>query len=109
LSRYTINNPTSNGDAIKFQTILSGVSYRFCFEYCLLDDSWFMRLEDAAGVPIIAGARCVVAYPLNVRVTDQRKPIGRLVLVDTSGKNLDPGRDDLFGRVKLCYDDLTGA
>lgn len=70
-------------------------------------NAWFFSLFDAAGEPIFEGQRLVVDFPLGSRLKDARLPKGILVVTDTTGKQQDPGFEDLGSRVQLSYTPLT--
>lgn len=97
--------PQVDGEGFTIAPTLSGVIYRISFGFIVRDGSWFMTLADAGGTPIAAGIRAIVNYSLFSRITDSRKPPGKLMLVDTGQKGLEPGPADLGQRVHLVYDD----
>jgi len=106
MSSFLIDLPQTTGRAFRFQAVLSGVLYKFAFEYDVRDSSWYFHVFDAAGAALAMGQRACVNIPLLAQLTDTRKPAGWLMLIDTSNQYQDPGRDDLGSRVKLVYDDL---
>jgi hypothetical protein len=92
------------------QAPLDGVTYTFSFRWNVRASAWFLDIWDEQGVTLFAaGVRVVVNYPLCAYFTG-RKPPGHLIAVDTSGRGLDPGIDDIGGsdaRVKIYY--MTSA
>lgn len=109
LTTYLIDLPTSTGYSFKFSTILSGVVYKLLFQFNVRDESWYFHIYDASGSPLAMGQRACVNMPLLAQLTDTRMPGGYLMLLDSSGQNLEAGPDDIGGRVKLVYDDLISG
>lgn len=103
---FEIPLPQTNGAEFRFSTDLSGVRYVFRFYFNERDQSWAIDMMDPTESPIMHGMRAITHYDLLAQVTDPRKPLGYLMLIDTSGKYLPPGRNDLGARVKLTYNDL---
>jgi len=89
-------------EAYEEQVDLDGAAYTLSFAWNRRDSSWYLSLADAAG-PIASGIRVVVDTPLTQFVASNRKPPGTLMALDTSGAGLDPGIDELGGRVQLLY------
>lgn len=96
-------------------TTLDGRSYILRFLFNQREDRWYLNLSDADGVSIVDGIKIVVGFFLLRRVTDARRPPGRLIAKDLTARDaddiaagdkileLDPGLTDLGARVKLLY------
>lgn len=107
--------PTSTTFPLYSQTTtLDGVDYVLRFLWNQREGSWFFSLLDADEDPIVEGLKVVVNLPLLRLVTDERKPPGVLLAVDTTAPEvdraagekvlaLDPGLEDLGERVLLLY------
>ncbi len=67
------------------------------------DASWYFSLELPDGTQLLDGHRMVIGQPLLRRIKDSRRPKGDIILLDTSGEQLDAGRDELGGRVVALY------
>lgn len=105
MARFEIPIQQSTGREFSFRTSLFGVQYRFRFYFNDRAQTWNFDLADGAGVDVANGMLCGVNYSLLSRVSDDRRPRGFLYAIDTSGQNIDPGINDLGGRVRLVYDD----
>lgn len=85
--------------------VLQNVTYTFNFAWNYRASYWGLTILDPNGNQIVAG----VALRINVNilgiVSDPLKPPGQLAVVDTSGAGLDPGLNDLGGRVVLLYNE----
>lgn len=101
---------------------LDGTIYRLEFAWNTRERCYYMHMYDAEESLIQGSLKCVVGWPLgSLQCTDPRRPLGSLVLVDTTnserdpewtdGKdlyNLDtvtkvPGYGELGDRVRLYY------
>lgn len=108
MATFEIDIPISDGSDFEFYTNLDGVKFWFLFKSNVRMAGgsvgcWTMDILDASKEPILQGIRCVVKYPLLVRGSDARLPVGQLYLIDMTDKDLDPGLYDLGDRVKLVY------
>lgn len=95
-------------------TTLEGRDYILRFLWNQREGSWFFSLFDADEDPIVEGVKVVVGFSLLRLVTDERRPPGVLLAVDTTAPvpdraagekvlALDPGIDELGERVLLLY------
>src|ERR1700749_78717 len=94
---------TSDVEHYTFQTVLSDTLFGFRFDYSQRDDHWYMSLYDDSGVAILEGLRVTLGAFYLYRVATLRRPAGVIMAFDTTNKNLDPGRNDLGGRVRLLF------
>jgi hypothetical protein len=88
---------------IEMQVTLERVVYSLEFLFNQRQGAWFLNIRTEAGELLLAGIRVVVGFPLGRRSPNPKLPPGLFVAVDTSGANLDPGENDLGGRVQLLY------
>ena len=86
-----------------FEIELEGATYTFSFDWNDRDEGWYLSVFNAAKNPLIQGRRIVIQYPLLDPHRDSQLPPGVLLADDTSGQNIEPGFEDLGGRVKLLY------
>ncbi len=89
--------------AYDFEVELEGALYRFDLHWNARDGAWFLALYDATENLLVAGRKVVLGANLLGRSADPALPPGALLIVDTSGANEDPRRDDLGARCQLCY------
>lgn len=68
---------------------------------------WSLSIVDLEGNERLSGRAIRTGVNVIEDLGDPELPPGAIVAVDTSGKHLDPGRDDLGSRVQLVY--LTAA
>jgi hypothetical protein len=88
----------------KFYSQLEGELFNFRVRWNDRAGMWFLSIGDAAGT-IVSGRGVILGASLLRRFTDRRLPKGDLIVIDTSGKNVDAGIDDLGTRVKIIYVD----
>ena len=82
---------------------LDGRTYGLELRWNDVSNAWFISLADASGAPIISSLKVVVGWPISKRYADPRLPPGILAAIDTTGRDLPPGRSDLGSRVELHY------
>lgn len=102
-------DPVSSGRPFEVEWILDGTRYWFEFFYNARAAFWTMHVNDAGKTRLISGVRCVVGLPLLRLCTNAQRPLGKLILIDTSGTDTDPGPNDLGERCRMTYipvDDL---
>lgn len=93
-------------------TSLDGRDYVLRFIHNAREDRWYVQISDQDGDPIVS-TKVVAEIDLLQRVTDPRRPPGKLVARDLSATDPsdtqpkilseDPGLRDLGGRVTLLY------
>ncbi len=104
---YEIPLPKSDGTPFLIRPTLTGAEHVIEFIFNQRLGSWTLNFYDAGRSPYWLGVRGVADWSLLSRCSDPRKPPGRLYLVDTSNRGLDPGENDIGDRVRLVYDDLN--
>lgn len=87
----------------EFTIDLEDSTYRFSFLWNERTQLWSFSISEIDGTPIICGIPVFVEYQVLQRFKDIRLPPGFISFYDTSGKHLNPGRDDLGDRVKMIY------
>lgn len=95
-------NPNGASSFI-IRTILDSVFYNMRFDWNERQAKWLLSIFDANGNPLLTCLCMVINWDLISRFQIPGQPNGRLVLVDTSGQNLDAGFSDLGGRCLLMY------
>lgn len=65
--------------------------------------SWYVDFLDSDNEPILTGRRIAVGDNLFASCSDDRLPPGMLLVIDTTGTDVDPGSADLGDRVLLIY------
>ncbi len=94
-------------------TNLEGRDYVLAFVHNTREDRWYMNLADQDESPIVDGIKVVAEIDLLQRVTDPRRPPGKIVARDLTAPDPtddqpkilseDPGLRDLGGRITLLY------
>lgn len=95
-------------------TTLDGRDYVLRFLFNEREDKWYLSVADESDVSIVHGIKIVPLVSLLRKVTDARRPPGVLMARDMTGADvdfsagekivdLDPGLNDLGGRVLLFY------
>lgn len=87
------------------QVSLDGTAYALELRWNERNLGWFLSVATPEGERLVDGVRVVCGISLLGRYVDERLPRGVLLAADTTGAALDPGRDDLGGRVVLLYYD----
>lgn len=64
---------------------------------------WYLGLSDAEASPIFSPRKLVVDTNLLRTITDDRRPLGMLKLLDMSDQHLECGYEDLGQRCLLVY------
>lgn len=83
---------------------LDGRRWGFEFRWNHRAEQWVMAVLDGDGNRVVSGIRVVLFFDLLDRFRAYATlPPGRLIAMDTSGQNLDPGLADLGRRVVLVY------
>jgi hypothetical protein len=99
-----ITLPTrTDSDYYDFEIELDGRSYVLTFNWNGRDSSWYFSIADNAGTPLLSGRKLALGAPFLRRFADARLPPGELRLFDTTGKDVEAGRNDLGSRVLLVY------
>lgn len=108
MANYIIDLGEQDGNPFSIDLELSGVQFAMDFDWNprLDPNGWFFHFYDSGRAPLLLGRYIVPNYNVLARLTDQRKPAGRLYFWDSSGRGELPGPLDLGARVKLVYDDL---
>lgn len=95
-----VADPTS----YTLETILDGASYRLTVRWNARDSSWYLHLEDVAGVLVVGSLKLVADWPiLRLVPQDGRRPPGELYLVDSQGGGDVPTLLALGDRYRLIY------
>jgi hypothetical protein len=81
---------------------IDGADFVLRFEW-MERAGWFVGMDDALGVTIFSPKRIVADWDLLQDVTDNRRPRGVLMGIDTTKYGLDPIYEDLGQRVVLVY------
>lgn len=102
--------PTKPAGAARWvqTTPLDGVDYQLTFDWLGRLSRWCLHLADGDGVPIRTGIILNTQAVLLRGLTDARRPVGELAIVDRTGRlDADPGLDDLGSRFALVYFDAA--
>lgn len=89
--------------SFKIRTILEDVQLILRFDWCERDIRWQISIYDTSENPLVLGMPLNVNLELIERFEIDGLPPGNLMLLDTSGRNEEAGRDDLGDRCKLVY------
>lgn len=92
-----------------FTVVLDGVAYLFLFSWNSRDSAWYMSLFTEDETPICLGVKVVVNWPLCYRTRSPLKPPGLLMAFDQASQGVNPGLEDLGGRVRLLYFDADSV
>lgn len=109
MSARVINVGASSASPWSRQRVsLDGRDFVIDLDWNGREGAWFAHVSTAAGELVCGGRKLVAGGTVGRGVEgDPRAPGGRFKVVDTSGQSLDPGIDDLGGRVLLAYIDAA--
>lgn len=96
----------SSNPAYDFDIDLDGESYNFDLHFNTRSGYWYFTISKS-GEAIVSGIRLTLGTSLIEKFRAVEVPQGPLFIIDESGQNIPPTRDDLGIRVKMYYDDLT--
>jgi hypothetical protein len=84
--------------------LLEKLYYRLQFDWNDRAFRWYMTLYDSTNVLIVGSLPVLIRVPLlRGTTTDQRRPPGDFIALDTSGYDIEAGFNDLGSRVLLGY------
>lgn len=86
-----------------FKAELESVIYTFSFAYNTRRDRWYMDIGDQSGNDILTGVPILVNIPLIDQYIVKGLPPGRLIAINQTGSNKNPGENDLGNDVKIFY------
>ncbi len=90
---------------------LDGVSFDLLFRWNNRDDCWYLSIfdptveenADGSRTPTLGSIPILTGWALLAQYRMRERPLGDIIVFDTSGQGLDPGRRDLGSRVLLVY------
>lgn len=94
---------TSEFANFQFQTILELQVYGFEMSWNQRYERWSMTLLTSNDVPLVEGVPVMSGPVVLEQYVYEGMPPGKIVFVDTSGEDIDPGRNDLGDRVRMFY------
>ena len=104
----TLTLPVQVGvPAQQFRVSLDGELFLVAVTWNEREGAWYLDLSDADGTVLLAGRKLVLGQALLARFRDARLPPGELLVLDTTGSDLEPGPQDLGARVPLFYVEAT--
>ncbi len=95
---------TPSGAAFWTQrVVLDGRAFYLRGEWNQRLGRWFLGLSDQDELVVSSPRKVVADFDLLRQCSDDRRPGGALIAIDTSGEGVDPDFDDLGVRVQLVY------
>lgn len=85
------------------RVVLDGRTFYLRAEWNQREGHWYIGLSDQDEEIIFSPRKVVADFDLLRQCSDDRRPGGALLAVDTSGAGLDPAFADLGDRVLLTY------
>jgi len=85
-----------------FRVLLEGVPFTFRMVWSMRS-GWYIGCTTADGETLFSRRKVVPDWDLLIGLTDNRRPLGVLMLLDASGLHTEPGRDDLNTTHFLLY------
>lgn len=82
---------------------LDGTDFLLDFRWNEREQRWYLDVSDNDGALILAGQKLVANWLPMRLVTNRGRPLGQMVLQDTTRAGLDPRLGDLGTRVRLIY------
>ena len=97
----------SDNEHFDFEIDLEGTVYTLEFKYNKRRDLWTMAILDASENLLLGDIPLLVDVPLLDQYVNENLPPGRFILLDETGEQRDPGRNDLGTTIKLFYDEAV--
>ena len=97
----------SDVPAFSYQIELEQVLYGFSFAWNERSGFWTMSVSDSGGDPLINGVKLQTGWLLLDLMKLTGFPPGSLFLLDSSGQNQDPSRENFGSTVILMYREST--
>ncbi len=85
---------------------LDGIEFELTFQFNQREARWTLDVADVDGTTIVAGIALVPFWDLLWRVTDERRPPGKLMLASAISRD-PPGLTELGTSSTLLYYDLA--
>jgi len=85
-----------------FRVQLEGVPFTFRMVWNMRS-GWYISCTAADGETLFPPRRCVADWNVLTGITDDRRPLGSLILFDNSGLHQEAGMDDLNVSHFLLY------
>jgi hypothetical protein len=82
-------------------------TFTFKFTWNERSNKWVVGIFSENNEPLLNDVPVYVGWPIFGRFKDKRLPKGNILFFDTSGKNLDPEKEDLGARVIMVYEELA--
>lgn len=84
--------------------VLEGAPFVFTFKWNTRDEYWSASVYDEGGAALVVGLRLALGVNLFRPFSGSFFPGGALVVVDTTGRDVEPDRDSLRnGRTQVVY------
>lgn len=90
-----------------FQIALEKVFYNFDFNWNDRGQYWVMSISDQQEVAIISGIKLVTGIDILEKYKKVGMPLGSFFILDTTGKNTDPNKDNFGVTHFLIYREST--
>jgi len=89
--------------AYTFLTTLEQNDYLFTLRFNSRQDRWIMDIQLPDETDLLIGIPLLVSFPLTFRFRDTRLPPGQFFVIDETGQERNPTRDNLGTDIKLLY------
>lgn len=102
----TLEIPTSTTLALYRQQVeLDSAVFLMSFRFNAREGFWYLDIDDVDGVPVRSGIKLVVSIPLLRLVTAATRPLGEMVVIDTTSTDAEAGLGDLGADSLLTYEE----
>lgn len=97
--------PTTSDPFYEQVTNLDGTDYVLRFKYNQRENCWYLTVGLPDGTDLVRGIKLVCHWPLLRRFTDERLPLGELVVISNTDDDSPPGLEELGEdlRTELTY------
>lgn len=93
----------SEDPSFKIKTILQDIELVLRFDWNTRQEKWHISFYNSEESPLILGIPLNIDSEIIGRFKIDGMPKGKMILFDTSLKNIECGRSDLGDRCKLIY------
>jgi hypothetical protein len=85
---------------------IEGVFYRFLYKWNNRNQAWYIDIADDSSIAQVRSRIVQLGYDIFKPFKYRTIPQGTFNIVDTSGENREPTKDDLGTRVKIQYTEV---
>jgi len=94
-------------NSYSFLIDLDGSTYQLTFSLNGRANRWSMNIADAEGNPLVEGIRLLNDIILNAQFVNDALPPGDFLIIDVTGEDKVPNKDNLGDDLRLVYSEAS--